>query len=51
MADDARAHPMHRHLLVALVLLSTAAAFVWVGGMAYALFKSAIFVMMNAFGG
>lgn len=38
-------------LWVILGLLTTAAAFVWVGGMAYALFKSALFVVMNAFGG
>lgn len=38
-------------LWVILGLMATAAAFIWVGGMAYALFKSALFVVMNAFGG
>lgn len=38
-------------LWVILGLISTIAAFIWVGGMAYALFKSALFVVMNAFGG
>ena len=37
-------------LWVILGLMATIAAFIWVGGMAYALFKSAIFVVMNAFG-
>jgi hypothetical protein len=30
-------------------LAVSAAAFVWVGGLAYALMKSAIFVLINAF--
>ena len=38
-------------LWVVIGLASTVAAFAWVGGMAYALFKTAFFVVMNAFGG
>jgi hypothetical protein len=37
-------------LWVMIGLLATIAAFAWVGGMGYALVKSAIFVMVNAFG-
>jgi hypothetical protein len=36
-------------LWVLLGLATSVAAFAWVGGMAYALLKSAIFVVMNAF--
>ncbi|OHC43684.1 MAG: hypothetical protein A2092_03750 [Rhodobacteraceae bacterium GWE1_64_9] len=36
-------------LWVALGLAATVGAFVWVGGIAYGLVKSAIFVVMNAF--
>lgn len=38
-------------LWVILGLMATLGAFIWVGGMAYALIKSALFVVMNAFGG
>ncbi|WP_151718178.1 exopolysaccharide biosynthesis protein [Gemmobacter serpentinus] len=37
-------------LWVIVGLLATIAAFAWVGGMGYALVKSAIFVVVNAFG-
>ena len=37
-------------LWVILGLITTASATLWVGGMAYALVKSTIFVVMNAFG-
>ena len=36
-------------LWVLIGLATTVAAFAWVGGMAYALIKSALFVVMNAF--